>query len=118
MQALSYLTRQTLTVRGPERCFSRSFAPLRESKKVFSVTLREQKAVGSASCPFVDRTGFAVDVPVQANVLVSWMMRNSVSRKIPRPIMERNWRFAWLLKAVIPQAGQPIKRAKQSPRTE
>ena len=29
-----------------------------------------------------------------------------------------NWRFAWLLKAVIPQAGQPIKRAKQSPRTE
>ena len=82
MQALSYLTRQTLTVRGPERCYSRSFAPLRGSKKVFSaplrvlrgskkvfsVTLRGQKAVRSASCPFVDRTGFAVDVPVQENV--------------------------------------------------
>ena len=45
MQALSYLTRQTLTVRGPERCFSRAFAPLcvlRGSKKVlkFSVPLR------------------------------------------------------------------------------
>ena len=41
MQALSYLTRQTLTVRGPERCFSRSFAPLRGSKKVFSVDKKQ-----------------------------------------------------------------------------
>ena len=32
------------------------------------MTLRGSKAVRSASRPFVERTGFAVDIPVQANV--------------------------------------------------
>ena len=74
MQALSYLTRQTLTVRGPERCFSRSFAPLRGSKKVFSAPLRVLR--GSKKVFSVDKKQLdLLRAPSWIEQVLPWMSR-------------------------------------------
>ena len=52
--------------------FSASSASSADKKGVLRA-LHGSKAVRYTSCPFVDRTGFAADIPVQENVNESWL---------------------------------------------
>ena len=66
MQALSYLARQTLTVRGPERCFrvpSRLFA----DQEPFSVPSVDQKQLDVLRLPPPIKSGQKFFAPLRAS---------------------------------------------------